>query len=335
MPQDTQGTVNRDNVKTMRFSRRSRKGDWMPRPALYSSSRPARRPPAEPQSPVAAPPPTTQGGHPQPTGNPAVTVSRRQLRSLWGVIALLAALLSASLWLHQRPAPQRITQDDIDAAVLRTLETTTPPSAAARAVDAIAPSVVRVVGYSRSKNGKEETERGIGTGVVIVDKGIILTNLHVVTGADRVVLTFHDGLETTASITGAQPENDLAVLQAHKVPDDLAAATLRSTQNLRPGDHVVAVGFPFGIGPSASAGVVSGLQREFTSPEGKRQISNLIQFDAAANPGNSGGPLVTLDGEVVGIVTAILNPTPARTFIGIGFAVPIENAASAVGMPPF
>ena len=335
MPQDTQGTVNRDNVKTMRFSRRSRKGDRMPRPALYSSSRPARRPPAEPQSPVAAPPPTTQGGHPQLTGNPAVTVSRRQLRSLWGVIALLAALLSASLWLHQRPAPQRITQDDIDAAVLRTLETTTPPSAAARAVDAIAPSVVRVVGYSRSKNGKEETERGIGTGVVIVDKGIILTNLHVVTGADRIVLTFHDGLETTASITGAQPENDLAVLQAHKVPDDLAAATLRSTQNLRPGDQVVAVGFPFGIGPSASAGVVSGLEREFTSPEGKRQISNLIQFDAAANPGNSGGPLVTLDGEVVGIVTAILNPTPARTFIGIGFAVPIENAASAVGMPPF
>ena len=335
MPQDTQGTVNRDNVKTMRFSRRSRKGDWMPRPALYSSSRPARRPPAEPQSPVAAPPPTTQGGHPQPTGNPAVTVSRRQLRSLWGVIALLAALLSASLWLHQRPAPQRITQDDIDAAVLRTLETTTPPSAAARAVDAIAPSVVRVVGYSRSKNGKEETERGIGTGVVIVDKGIILTNLHVVTGADRVVLTFHDGLETTASITGAQPENDLAVLQAHKVPDDLAAATLRSTQNLRPGDQVVAVGFPFGIGPSASAGVVSGLEREFTSPEGKRQISNLIQFDAAANPGNSGGPLVTLDGEVVGIVTAILNPTPARTFIGIGFAVPIENAARAAGMTPF
>ena len=335
MPQDTQGTVNRDNVKTMRFSRRSRKGDRMPRPALYSSSRPARRPPAEPQSPVAAPPPTTQGGHPQPTGNPAVTVSRRQLRSLWGVIALLAALLSASLWLHQRPAPQRITQDDIDAAVLRTLETTTPPSAAARAVDAIAPSVVRVVGYSRSKNGKEETERGIGTGVVIVDKGIILTNLHVVTGADRIVLTFHDGLETTASITGAQPENDLAVLQAHKVPDDLAAATLRSTQNLRPGDQVVAVGFPFGIGPSASAGVVSGLEREFTSPEGKRQISNLIQFDAAANPGNSGGPLVTLDGEVVGIVTAILNPTPARTFIGIGFAVPIENAARAAGMTPF
>ena len=95
------------------------------------------------------------------------------------------------------------------------------------------------------------------------------------------------------------------------------------------------VGFPFGIGPSASAGVVSGLRREFESPEGGQELRNLIQFDAAANPGNSGGPLVTLDGEVVGIVTAILNPTPARTFIGIGFAVPIENAAQAAGMPPF
>ncbi|CAN7275096.1 trypsin-like peptidase domain-containing protein [Acidovorax sp. LjRoot38] len=313
----------------------------MPRPALYSSSRHTRSSP--PESVENAPAPTEQpaASAMEPSPNPATkpvagtALSRRHLYALWALIALLTTLLLYSLWLHQRPAAQRITQEDIDAAVLRTLETTTPPSAAARAVEAISPSIVRVVGYGRSKNGKEEVERGIGTGVVIVDKGIILTNLHVVAGADRIAITFHDGLETTASITGAQPENDLAVLQAHKVPDDLFAAPLRSTQDLRPGDHVVAVGFPFGIGPSASAGVVSGLQREFTSPEGKRQLSNLIQFDAAANPGNSGGPLVTLDGEVVGIVTAILNPTSARTFIGIGFAVPIENAASAVGMPPF
>ncbi|MBL7087795.1 trypsin-like peptidase domain-containing protein [Acidovorax sp.] len=318
----------------------------MPRPALYSSSRPARsRTPAavdatDPAAPAAqapdaaAPLPSSQASPTLPPAShpPAL---KRQLVALWAIVVLLAALLAASAWQHSRTAPRKITQDDIDAAVLRTLETTTPPSAAARAVESIGPSVVRVVGYGRSKNGKEEVERGIGTGVVIVDKGIILTNLHVVAGADRIGITFHDGLETTASVTGAQPENDLAVLQAHKVPDDLEAATLRSTQDLRPGDHVVAVGFPFGIGPSASAGVVSGLKREFTSPEGKRQLSNLIQFDAAANPGNSGGPLVTMDGEVVGIVTAILNPTQARTFIGIGFAVPIENAASAIGMPPF
>ncbi|KTT21813.1 S1C family serine protease, partial [Pseudacidovorax intermedius] len=159
--------------------------------------------------------------------------------------------------------------------------------------------------------------------------------LHVVAGAEKIKVTFFDGLESVATVTSVQPENDLAVLQAQKIPDDLMAASMRSTADLRPGDQVAAVGFPFGIGPSVSSGVVSGLKRSFQSPEGRQELSNLIQFDAAANPGNSGGPLINMDGEVLGIVTAILNPTHQRTFIGIGFAVPIENAASAVGSPPF
>ena len=118
--------------------------------------------------------------------------------------------------------------------------------------------------------------------------------------------------------------------------DVAGAVMLRFDWNaLRPGDHVIAVGHPFGIGPSVSYGVVSGLKREFRSPEGTKTLTNLIQFDAAANPGNSGGPLVTMDGQVVGIVTAIYNPNGQRSFVGIGFAVPIENAASAAGMPPF
>ena len=253
-------------------------------------------------------------------------------------------LLGLSLSLLTRPGARALTQEAIDAAVLHTLENTTLPSPTAKAAANIHGSVVRVMGFSEVKKrgkrvkGESETEtleNGIGTGVVIVDKGVILTNLHVVQGADSIKVLFADGMESTASIIGAQPENDLAVLQAHRIPDDLHAATMRSTHDLQPGDQVVAVGFPFGIGPSFSAGIISGLKREFRSPKGGQQLSNLIQFDAAANPGNSGGPLVTLDGEVVGIVTAILNPTPARTFIGIGFAVPIENAASAVGMSPF
>ncbi len=187
-------------------------------------------------------------------------------------------------------------------------------------------------------DGKPEAEedgRSVGTGVVIVDKGLILTNLHVVAGARKITVTFADGSESEATIVSLQPKDDLAVLQAKTIPDDLHAATMRSTSGLSPGDEVVAVGFPFGIGPSASAGVISGLKREFRSPEGQRVLSNLIQFDAAANPGNSGGPLITLDGHVVGIVTAIMNPNRQRTFIGIGFAVPIENAAGAAGLPPF
>jgi S1-C subfamily serine protease len=157
----------------------------------------------------------------------------------------------------------------------------------------------------------------------------------VVAGAKRVEVTFADGLESEATVIGVRPEQDLAVLQAKTLPDDLVPATMRSTQDLAPGDEVVAVGFPFGIGPSVSSGVVSGLDREFRSPQGKRVLTNLIQFDAAANPGSSGGPLVTTDGEVVGIVTAILNPTEQRVFVGIGFAVPIESAASAAGLSPF
>ena len=236
---------------------------------------------------------------------------------LWAVMGLLALLLGSNLWVSLQQNPRKLTQEDINAAVLKTLETTQFPSAAAKAYETILPSVVRVVGLGKDEDGKEN-ERSVGTGVVIVDKGIILTNLHVVRGAESIKITFSDGLETTATITGVQPENDLAVLQAQKIPDDMIAATMRSTADLRPGDQVMAVGFPFGIGPSASSGIVSGLKRSFRSPEGQQEMTNLIQFDAAANPGNSGGPLVTMDGEVVGIVTAIYNPNQQRTFVGHG-----------------
>jgi S1-C subfamily serine protease len=259
--------------------------------------------------------------------------ARRRGLLLAGAAGLLAVLV---LTLGVRtPPPRRITQQDIDAAVLHTLTTKSLPSRAAKAYAAIRPSVVEVRGWKDDEGAKKETGNDVGTGVVIVDKGIILTNLHVVSEAKRVEVVFADGLVSEATIIGMKPEHDLAVLQAKTVPDDLVPATLRSTRGLAPGDEVVAVGFPFGIGPSASSGVISGLRREFHSRRGQRLLTNLIQFDAAANPGNSGGPLVTMDGEVIGIVTGILNPTDQRVFVGIGFAVPIENAAAAVGLSPF
>ena len=306
----------------------------MKRPALYSSS-------AKPKQFIS---PDQVTAEVTPSSRWRFKSLQKHLRLnnlhlLWSMLGLLALMLALSLF-ASKPGERKLTQEDITAAVLKTLETTQLPSAAAKAYDTISPSIVRVVGYSKNKEGKPaqedlEDSRSVGTGVVIVDKGIILTNLHVVQGADVIHITFADGLTTTASITGMQRENDLAVLQAHKIPDDMIAATMRSTADLRPGDQVMAVGYPFGIGPSASSGIVSGLKRTFKSPDGQQEMRNLIQFDAAANPGNSGGPLVTMDGEVVGIVTAIYNPNQQRTFVGIAFAVPIENAASAAGMPPF
>ena len=311
----------------------------MRKPALYSRSDRHRVPPAVPGGEDAVQLAGEGGDMParagKPTSRRALLRLARSPRMLWLAWGLLAAALALSLGLmSQRLAPRALTQDDIDAAVLRTLTTQPMPSASARAAEKIRPAVVRVTSLERNRKGEEE-ETGVGTGVVIMDKGLILTNLHVVQSSPIVRLVFADGSESEATVRSVQAEYDLAVLQATTVPDDLHAATLRSSHDLNPGDAVVAVGFPFGIGPSVSSGVVSGLGREFKSPEGEQALRNLIQFDAAANPGNSGGPLVTMEGEVVGIVTGILNPSSHRTFVGIGFAVPIESAAAAAGMPPF
>jgi serine protease DegQ len=325
----------------------------MRRPPLYSQSRVA--------APLApAPEPSVRAS--AQVGPPKRRFARTR-RYAKGMAAglLLLAMLAWMAHLSLRPAPRVLTQKDIDQAVLHTMATKPLPSAATRAAQAVGPSVVRVVGYGPPQEGRgakgagkkppkglaakkpdvnteaaedKDEPQGVGTGVVIVEDGTILTNLHVVASAHKVKVIFYNGMEADADVAGLQPENDLAVLKARKIPDDLQPAALRSTADLRAGDEVVAIGHPFGIGPSVSAGVVSGLKREFRSPEGARTLTNLIQFDAAANPGNSGGPLVTMDGAVVGIVTAIMNPS-ARTFAGIGFAVPIENATSAIGMSPF
>jgi len=252
------------------------------------------------------------------------------IAALPGLAALAFVLLQAGL----ATKPVELTQEDIDAAVTKALETVQVPSHSTKAFEAVRGSIVRVRAFYDGPDGGE-IQGGVGSGVVILDKGVILTNIHVVAGAKRISVTFETGMESDAVVTGTRPEDDLAVLQAATIPDDLQAATLQSTSGLQPGDFVTAVGFPFGIGPSVTSGVVSGLKREYRTPEGQRLLTNLIQFDAAVNPGNSGGPLLNASGEVVGIVTGILNPTSQRVFVGIGFAVPIENAAMAVGVPPF
>jgi S1-C subfamily serine protease len=295
----------------------------MKRAAVYSRS--GRRHGGVPQAPT-----------PAAAAQPAVPWRKRNARrlKLAGVMVGALALL-AGLWTLMPSGG--MTPQQVAALVQQVLDKQDPVPTVADAYESILPSLVHVRGLPDAPDADVASggEVQSGTGVVIVDTGIILTNLHVVHGSKAIKVVFHDGTESDAVVTGVQPEHDLAVLQAKTIPDDLAAATLRSTQGLRPGDPVVAVGFPFGIGPSVSSGVISGLGREYQNADGKRILTNLIQFDAAVNPGNSGGPLITPEGEVVGIVTGLLNPTEHRVFIGIGFAVPIENAAGAVGLSPF
>lgn len=293
-----------------------------------------------PQARASIPQTTAELNTPAPLPSPTTPLSwRSKFRWDFAAIFLLGVMFSLvvmGVFLIQRGAPKALTQQDIDGAVLHTLQTKELPSASARAAASVQGAVVHVQSYvTDPKNKDQDKESGVGTGVVIKDDGTILTNFHVIAGAKKLKVTFFDGTEAEATVVAVQTDKDLAVIKPQKIPDDLEPAILGSSQQLLPGDMVVAVGFPFGIGPSVSAGVVSGLNRQFKSPDGTQVLTGLIQFDAAANPGNSGGPLVNVSGEVVGIVTAILNPTSARTFIGIGFATTIESAGSAVGLPPF
>ena len=207
----------------------------MRKSTLYSSSR---RSQGEPRAPASEEPPPAPAKRPREWRN----VLRRHERFITIVASGLLAVAIVVTYSALTPTPRQIQQADIDAAVLHTLQTKPLPSKAAKAYEIIRPSVVRVRGLGDGEFPEQLAEQGVGSGVVIVDSGIILTNLHVVAGAKKVRVVFSDGLESEADIIAAQPENDLAVLQARTIPDDLMPATMRSTKDLAEGDEVIAVG---------------------------------------------------------------------------------------------
>lgn len=254
------------------------------------------------------------------------------------VVLGLGLFLGGAIVWQLTPATSKapaLTQANVEAIVLETLATKSLPARAAQVAAAAWPSVVSIHTLDgEPPAGNLISQKGKGAGFVIKEDGAILTNYHVIAGSERIVVTFADGLVSPAAVVSVQPERDLAVLQPAQIPDDLQPATLAAGGEVKPGDMVVAVGFPFGMGPSVTAGVVSGLNRSFPLP-GRAPLTGLIQFDAAVNPGSSGGPLLNQDGEVVGVVTAILNPSPGGTFAGVGFAITMESAANAAGIPPF
>jgi S1-C subfamily serine protease len=232
------------------------------------------------------------------------------------------------------PAPQPLTTREVSDTVAQALASATPPPAnSARAYQLIQPSIVLI--QTHASGAGAEAENGLGSGVVVDADGDILTSLHVVANAADIQLTFADGTQSSAQVTATQPEIDIAVLRANRPPALLIPALLGNPNAMRVGDEAFVVGHPFGLYGSMSSGVISGFGRSFQPPNNGQRLEGLIQIDAAVNPGNSGGPLLNRDGQVVGIITGIVNPTEQDVFIGIGLAVPINVAGSAAGLPPY
>ena len=249
-----------------------------------------------------------------------------------GVFAALLALLLYNLVVVR---PNQLTPAGISTSVAEAMASATPqPAYSALVYQVIQPSLVLI--QTEDRHQDTESDFGLGSGVIVDGFGDILTSLHVIQGADLITVTFADGTESEAQIVSEMPELDLAVIQALDTPLVVVPAVLGNPGNMRVGDEAYVVGNPFGLYGSMSSGVISGFDRVFSVPNSNLQIPGMIQFDAAANPGNSGGPLLNRAGHVIGIVTGIANPTEGIFFVGIGFAVPINTAVGGMGgSPPY
>jgi S1-C subfamily serine protease len=272
---------------------------------------------------------------------------------------IAAALIAVALYGAMVPAPRQPTRQDLASDIAHALASVTPPPAYSQtAYQAVQRSLVLVVvqaaattpspggsiSPSASKSpgasaapgspapsGLSVANGSQGSGVIVNAAGDILTCLHLVFNAASIQVTFADGSSSTAQMTNSNPANDIAVLKADHPPARIVPAVLGNPR-VTVGSDAFVVGNPFGLTGSITAGVVSGLSRFYNLPNGT-QVSGLIQVDAAVNPGDSGGPLVNRNGQVIGIVIALVNPTNQGVFIGIGLAVPIDVAGGAAGQP--
>jgi len=260
-----------------------------------------------------------------PAEPPAVPrLPRRRTGTVVTTAALVAALFGGVTGgvVGAMNAPGAAVGAPASSVALQTSGSTVDVSAIAQEV---LPSVVQV-------NVASAQGEGLGSGVVLSADGRILTNDHVVSGAQQVTVTLDDGRTVGATVVGADASSDLAVLQAQGVTG-LTPATFADSDGVRVGDQVVAIGSPEGLRGTVTSGIVSALDRTVTVPGSTRRSNPVsyraIQTDASINPGNSGGPLINAAGQVIGINSAIYSPTSdsgEAGSVGIGFAIPANQA---------
>jgi S1-C subfamily serine protease len=239
-------------------------------------------------------------------------------RSSWRWLALASGLLVVAVIVIAALAYRLGSSSAGPAPSPGESPTSTPGSASALPLpdlyQQVVPSVVMIT----------TSEGSLGSGVIVNDTGLVLTAHHVVADGGKISVLFVDGTRTTAKIAASNPTSDIATLTPGKLPEVVVPAVLGG--GVEVGSDVVAVGNPLGLRDSTTTGVVSGLGRTTKTATGR--LSGLIQFDAAVNPGSSGGPLLDARGLLVGVVVSIADPGKDDAFAGIGFAVPIGAALS-------
>jgi S1-C subfamily serine protease len=276
----------------------------------------------------------SSGGLPEtPQAAPGGRFGRRRRLALTLALAVLVAVVAGIFLVSRDSSPPPVDRAEAakiasDAVKKGIDDLGSKPPASATAYQTILPSLVEIE-TDRGSTPKGELS-ALGAGVIVNKGGTILTALHVVNGAKSVRVTFIDGTKSSATVTSTDPKNDIAVLQPERGPETIVPAVLGSVGQV--GEDAYAVGHPLGYFDSLTSGVISGLDRTITV-KGGRKLHGLIQFDAAVNPGNSGGPLLNRGGQVIGIVTALANPSRDGYFIGLGFAVPIGTAGGAANAP--
>jgi S1-C subfamily serine protease len=264
--------------------------------------------PYEPPEPPPAPP-----APPNKAGRPTSLIALAA-----GVLFLVGGIaggaLGAQAILNRTPAPTpaAVTRS---AAASSVPVTQTPISAAAIYKQA-APGVVTITTEVAGRNGR--VGEGTGSGIVLDTNGNVLTNAHVVAGANQIQVTFNDGRTLPATLVNSNTSADLAVVRVSAAASTLHPLALGNSNNVLVGDQVYAIGAPFGLPESMTAGIISGLNRHNAASG----LSGLIQTDAPINPGNSGGALLNTQGQVIGVNDAIESPIAGN--VGIGFAIPIN-----------